>query len=153
MMCIKGHTFNLLYRDWIAEKLTNREPSQEEKEILNHLLAMQPHCNADLCTQILADFWQEKKTIFSTSIEFFTPGPRSLNSRIVDWNSTNPPGHSPKKRNTALIKLKELFLCSFLINVYLFLFFSLYQYSISPIADKEVFLSLLFSVWNFPRMN
>ena len=52
--CTHGHTFNLLYRDWIADILDNREPSQEETQILNHLLAMQPHCNVDLYPRALA---------------------------------------------------------------------------------------------------
>ena len=34
-----GHFFNLLYRDWMADKLENRQPSQEEQQIFNHLLA------------------------------------------------------------------------------------------------------------------
>ena len=46
--CTHGHTFNHLYRDWMADKLDNREPSQEDTQILNHLLALQPHCNVDL---------------------------------------------------------------------------------------------------------
>ena len=46
--CTHGHTFNLLYRDRIADHLDNREPSQEETQILKHLLAMQPHCNVNL---------------------------------------------------------------------------------------------------------
>ena len=44
-----GHIFNLLYRDWIVDKLNNREPSKEEQQIFKHLLALQPHCNVDLC--------------------------------------------------------------------------------------------------------
>ena len=43
-----GHTFNLLNRDWMADKLVNREPTPEETQILNHLFALQPHCNTDL---------------------------------------------------------------------------------------------------------
>ena len=50
-----GHTFNLLYRDWMVKKLDNREPSQEEQQIFNHLLALQPHYNVDLCPRALAD--------------------------------------------------------------------------------------------------
>ena len=46
--CASGHNFSLLYRDWMADKLDNRQPSQEETQIFNHLLALQPHCNADL---------------------------------------------------------------------------------------------------------
>ena len=49
-----GHTFNLLYRDWMADKLDNRQTSQEELQIFNHLLALQPHCNADLYPRALA---------------------------------------------------------------------------------------------------
>ena len=46
--CMQGHTFNLLYRDWKADKLDNREPSKEETQIFNHLFALQPPCNVDL---------------------------------------------------------------------------------------------------------
>ena len=49
-----GHTFNLLYRDWMVDKLENRQPSPEEIQIFNHLLALQPHCNADLYPRALA---------------------------------------------------------------------------------------------------
>ena len=38
-----GHTFNLLYRDWIVDKLANREPLPEETRIFNQLLALQPY--------------------------------------------------------------------------------------------------------------
>ena len=51
-----GHSFNLLYRNWVNDKLTSHQPSQEETQILNHLLAMQPHCNADLYRRVLAAF-------------------------------------------------------------------------------------------------
>ena len=44
--CMYGNTFNLLYRDRIADKLDNREPSAEETQILNHLHALQLHCVA-----------------------------------------------------------------------------------------------------------
>ena len=52
--CTQGPTFNLLYRDCIADKLDNRERSQEEKQILNHLFAMEPHCNVDIYPGALA---------------------------------------------------------------------------------------------------
>ena len=52
--CTYGHTFKLLYRDWIVDKLENRLPSQEEQQIFNHLLALQPHCNTDLYHRSLA---------------------------------------------------------------------------------------------------
>ena len=51
--CTYGHTFNL-YGDWMADQLDNRQPSQEETQIFNHLLALQPHCNADLYPRALA---------------------------------------------------------------------------------------------------
>ena len=52
--CAYGHTFNLLYWDWMVDKLENRQPSQEEQQIFNHLLALQPHCNTDLYPRALA---------------------------------------------------------------------------------------------------
>ena len=52
--CTYGHTFNLLYRDWMADKFENRQPSQKELQIFNHLLELQPHCNADLYARALA---------------------------------------------------------------------------------------------------
>ena len=52
--CTYGHTFNLLCRDWINGKLANREPLQVEKDLLNHLLAMQSHCKVDLQPRALA---------------------------------------------------------------------------------------------------
>ena len=48
------HTFNLLYKDWMVNKLDNREPLQEEQQKFNHLLALQPHCNVDLYPRALA---------------------------------------------------------------------------------------------------
>ena len=39
----------------MADKLDNRQPSQEETQIFNHLLALQPHCNADLYLRALSD--------------------------------------------------------------------------------------------------
>ena len=52
--CAYGHTFNLLYRDWMVDQLDNQQPSQEETQIFNHLLALQPHCNDDLYPRALA---------------------------------------------------------------------------------------------------
>ena len=52
--CMHGHTFNLLYRDLMVDKLTNREPTPEETQILNYLLALQRHCNIDLYPRALA---------------------------------------------------------------------------------------------------
>ena len=52
--CTYGHTFNFLYRVWMADKLENRQPSQKELEIFNHLLALQPHCRTDLYPRALA---------------------------------------------------------------------------------------------------
>ena len=52
--CSYGHSFNLLYMKWMADKLENWQPSQEESQIFNHLLALQPHCNADLYPRALA---------------------------------------------------------------------------------------------------
>ena len=52
--CAYGHTFNLLYRDWVADKLDNRDSSQDEQQIFNYLLALQPHCNVDLYPRALA---------------------------------------------------------------------------------------------------
>ena len=51
--CMYGHTFNLLYKDWMVNKLNTRKPSPEETEILNPLLALQPHCNVDLYSHAL----------------------------------------------------------------------------------------------------
>ena len=53
--CAYGHTFNHLYWDWMVDKLDNRlTSSQEETQVFNHLLALQPHCNADLYPRALA---------------------------------------------------------------------------------------------------
>ena len=52
--CTYGNNFTLIYRDWMADKLENRQPLQEETQIFNHLLALQPHCNADLYPRALA---------------------------------------------------------------------------------------------------
>ena len=49
--CAYGHTFNLLYRDWMVDKL---EPPPEEIQIFNHLLALQPNCNVDLYLRTFA---------------------------------------------------------------------------------------------------
>ena len=52
--CTYGHIFKLLYRVWMVDKLKNRQPSREEQQIFNHLLALQPHCNPDLYPRALA---------------------------------------------------------------------------------------------------
>ena len=51
-----GHPFNLLYRDWMCHRLQQHTPSDEETRILNHLLAIQPHCHSDLFPKVLAAF-------------------------------------------------------------------------------------------------
>ena len=38
----------------MVHKLNERQPSPEEQRILNHLLALQPHCYADLYPRALA---------------------------------------------------------------------------------------------------
>ena len=38
----------------MVDKLDNRQSSQEETQIFNHRLALQPHCNADLYPRALA---------------------------------------------------------------------------------------------------
>ena len=54
-MCMYGSTFNLLYRDWITDKLDIRETSAEEtQQILYHLLALRSHCNIDLFPRAFA---------------------------------------------------------------------------------------------------
>ena len=52
--CTHCQTFKLLYRDWMVGNLDNREPSQEETQIFNHFLALQPHCNLDFYPRALA---------------------------------------------------------------------------------------------------
>ena len=51
---LHGHTFNLLYSDWLSDKLHSREPTTEETQILNHLLVLQPQCNIELFPRALA---------------------------------------------------------------------------------------------------
>ena len=75
--CMYGHTFNLLYRDWIADKTANRELELEETQILNHLLEMQPHCNPDLYPRPPAACLA-RETEFS---EFFR-GPENLAQNV-----------------------------------------------------------------------
>ena len=48
-----GLNFNLLYGDRMADKFDNRQPSQEETQIFNHL-ALQPHCSVHLFLRALA---------------------------------------------------------------------------------------------------
>ena len=61
LQCVVGHkvsvwhTFDLPYRDWMVDKLANREPTPEETQMLNHLVALQPHCNIDLYPRELPD--------------------------------------------------------------------------------------------------
>ena len=52
--CTYGLNFNLFYKNWMVDKLDNREPTPDETKILNHFLALQPHCNADLYPRALA---------------------------------------------------------------------------------------------------
>ena len=52
--CMCGHTFNFLYRDWMLDKLANREPTPEGTQIFNHLLALQPNCISKLYPRALA---------------------------------------------------------------------------------------------------
>ena len=60
--CMYEHTFNLLYRDWMTSNVDNPEPSAEEKQILNHLLGLQPHCNVELFPVPLQPAWHEIKS-------------------------------------------------------------------------------------------
>ena len=48
-----GHTVNLLYRDWLTDKLDNRQPSEEETQIFNHFFAMQPQCRVNFFPRAL----------------------------------------------------------------------------------------------------
>ena len=80
--CMYGNTFNLLYRDWTTDKLDNREPSAEETQILNLLLALQPHCNVDLFPRTLADGLARDQEFF----EFF----RDTDNRAPDFEFDYP---------------------------------------------------------------
>ena len=52
---IKSHfILSPLYAKTNRPMRTNREPSQEETQIFNHLLALQSHCNVDLYPRALA---------------------------------------------------------------------------------------------------
>ena len=93
--CMRGQTFNLLYRDWMADKLDNREPSQEETRIFNHLLALQPHCSRPMppCPHCLSGAWSR---VFGILPRF-----RQLSSGL--WVRVPDVGHSP----TPLIVLTD----------------------------------------------
>ena len=97
--CTHGHTFNLLYRDSIADKLDNYEPSQEETQILNHLLAFHPHCNFDLYPCAIAACLARDQEFLAFFSAIQTTGPRNLSSSTVrrpqTYNTLR--AHSPEK--------------------------------------------------------
>ena len=49
-----GLTFNVLYWDWMVDKLANGETTPEDTQILNQHVALQSHCNFDLNPRALA---------------------------------------------------------------------------------------------------
>ena len=67
-----GYSFNLLYRDWMNDKLTSHQPSPEEAEILHHLLAMQSHCNADIYPRVFAAFLAQDQGFPDFEFEYRT---------------------------------------------------------------------------------
>ena len=79
--CMYGHTFNLLYRDWMVGKLAYREPAPEEIQILNYLLALPPHCNTDLYPRAFGQ-WLARDKEFWNSSGILTTRPLTLNSNF-----------------------------------------------------------------------
>ena len=105
--CAYRHTLNLLYRDWMADKLDNRQPSPEETQIFNHPLALQPHCNADLYPRALAAF-------LARDLEFLAFFPVRIPD--VGYKPTTPLwAHRPTKRDSVISKTqsKTIFLFSY----------------------------------------
>ena len=84
--CKYGHIFNLLYRDWVMDKVDFWEPSSEGQQILNHRLVMQPNFNFDLYPQVLA-------ACLARDMEFLricgilTVRPQIWISGTTDWHS------------------------------------------------------------------
>ena len=85
--CAYGHTFNLLYRDWMANKLENRQPSQEEEQIFNHLLVLQSQSKSDLYPCALADCLVRQLSSYSgfqTIVFFRVPDNRAPDFEFED---------------------------------------------------------------------
>ena len=121
--CMYGTTLKLLYRHWITDKLDNREPSAEETQILNHLLALLPHCNVDLYPRTLSACLERDHEF----LEFFG----DPDNQALIFNSST--GRRPQSYNIGLTvpqKLKTH--CSFKLTQNFYLFFSFYlSFSIS----------------------
>ena len=101
-------TFNVLYSDWIADKLANREPSAKEQQILSQVLAKHPTCNADLYPRALAACLTWDKEY----LEFF----RHPDNRIPDYNfrlrlraQSQPKVTVPTKQDPALSNSQNFF--------------------------------------------
>ena len=104
----RGHTFNLLFRVWMVDKLNNRGPSQEETQILNHLLALQPHCNADFYPRALAACLARNQEF----LEFFRDPD---NRATVLQHHLGPLSHNTQRLTVLVVTIKFfLFFLSYL---------------------------------------
>ena len=98
--CMYGHSSNLLYRDWMTDKLDNREPSVEETQMHNHLLALQLHCNVDLFPVSLQLAWHVIRSMWNSS-GILTIGPLISSSNIERRPQTYNTGlNDPKNLET-----------------------------------------------------
>ena len=135
--CTHGHTFNLLYRDRIADHLDNRETSQEETQILKHLLAMQPHCNLNLAPLLFV--WRVIRISWPFSA-IQTTGRRTSSSNIGRRPQTysNTLGLQTHKMRLTVLKkthLKKFSFSFFLFRFCIVLIFSLLQIIFCPYSS------------------
>ena len=151
--CMYGNTFNLLSRDWITDKLDNREPSAEETQILNHLLAL-PSSTLQLrplpsCPCSLPGTWSR---IFGILQGSWQSGPW-FRVRISDVGQSPSTSGSQSLKNYRLTVLaKALKTLSF--SYFLFLFLYITNYFLYPFLlchnwklGSVLFFSLLVGVY------
>ena len=116
--CMHGHTLNLIYRVWMADKRDNGQPSQEETQIFNRLLALQPPSNVDIYPRALAACLERgpKFLIFSET--------QTIELRILSSNIERRPQSYITLRAHSSTQLKDsLFSQNSLFMHFLYIFF------------------------------
>ena len=121
--CIYGHTFNLLYRNWLANKLTDI-PGEKGY----------PESSCDLAALQRGSLSSGSCCLLGTRQRL----PRTLPK--IETALTNSENLFP-------------FLFFYLFYILISLFFSLYCYSFSIIEDSDYFLFILFSGRNKLKRN
>ena len=139
--------FSRLCRNWIADKLADRAPLQEQNHILNELLAMQPHCNINLYSRTLATFLAR----YAGFLKFFQKPKNQAPDFEFEhhYRATVSPLRVtvPSSKGPLFSKLRKIYFCFFLCLTYciflIFYFSILFFSSIREIGTFFRFFSLV----------